>query len=187
MPVAKPDPNAPETTAVATPLVALVVAVAENGVIGRDGTLPWRLSTDLKVFRRLTMGKPIVMGRRTWQSLPKRPLDGRPNIVVTRDPDFEAPGGHVCASLDEAMAVATRLARASGAMEIAVIGGAELYAATVGSADRIYLTIVHAEPEGDRLFPVLSARDWRETSRELLPAGPRDDFAATLTILDRVR
>ncbi len=175
------------TTAVATPLVALVVAVAENGIIGRNGDLPWRLSTDLRLFRRLTMGKPIVMGRRTWQSLKKRPLDGRPNIVVTRDASFEAPGAHVCGSLDGALALAGDLAGSCGAEEIAVIGGAELYAAALPFADRIYLTIVHAEPEGDTLFPVLSARDWRETARETLPQGPNDEHAATLTILERIR
>lgn len=166
-------------------VIAFVVAVARNGVIGRDGQLPWRLSTDLKLFRRLTMGKPIVMGRKTWETLPKRPLDGRDNIVVTRDAAFRAEGAIVAHSVDDALRIARDLADARGVDEVAVIGGAEIYRATLAAAGRIYLTVVDATPEGDTLFPELDPVVWREVSREPLERGPRDEFAAELRILER--
>ncbi len=166
-------------------VIAFVVAVARNGVIGRDGQLPWRLSTDLKLFRRLTMGKPIVMGRKTWETLPKRPLDGRDNIVVTRDAAFRAEGAIVAHSVDDALRIARDLADARGVDEVAVIGGAEIYRATLAAAGRIYLTEVDALPEGDTQFPELDPAVWREVSREPLERGPRDEFAAELVILER--
>lgn len=165
--------------------LSLIVAVAENGVIGKDGGLPWRLSSDLKTFRKLTMGKPIIMGRRTFQSIGK-PLDGRDNIVVTRDPFFEAAGVSVTASVADALTLARVLGRTRGADEIMIIGGADIYAAALPVADRIYLTRVHASPEGDRYFPELDAKDWREVSSEPLPKGERDAFPTTLKILERV-
>ena len=165
-------------------LVSLIVAVSENGVIGRAGALPWRLSSDLKTFRRLTMGKPIVMGRKTFQSIGK-PLDGRDNIVVTRDPAFEVAGVSTCETISDALTLARVLAKTSGADEIMVIGGAEIYDAAFPVADRIYLTRVHANVEGDRHFSVLDAGEWRETSSEPLPKGPRDDHASTLFVYDR--
>ena len=165
--------------------IALVVAVAENGVIGRDGGLPWRLSSDLKLFRRLTMGKPIVMGRRTWQSLPKRPLDGRENIVVSQDPAFEAEGAHVVADAPAALRLALVLARQCRVNEIAVIGGSTLYQALLPEADRIYWTAVHGSPEGDTTFPKIDFSDWRIVSEELIERGPNDEFAATLRVLER--
>lgn len=165
-------------------LVSLIVAVSENGVIGRAGGLPWRLSSDLKTFRKLTMGKPIIMGRKTFQSI-GRPLDGRENIVVTRDPAFDAAGVSTCETVADALTLARILAKTSGADEIMVIGGAEVYEAAFPVADRIYLTRVHADIEGDRHFAPLDAREWRETSAEPLPQGPRDDHASTLFIYDR--
>ncbi len=165
-------------------ITSLIVAVSENGVIGRAGALPWRLSSDLKTFRRLTMGKPILMGRKTFQSIGK-PLDGRDNIVVTRDPSFEVTGVSTCETVSDALVLARVLAKTSGADEIMVIGGADIYAATFPVADRIYLTRVHAEIDGDRHFGPLDAAEWRETSREPLPQGPRDDHASTLFIYDR--
>ncbi len=166
-------------------IISLIVAVGENGVIGNQGGLPWRLSSDLKTFRRLTMGKPIVMGRRTFQSIGK-PLDGRDNIVVSRDPYF-APGGvTVLTSFDEAMIVARALARTGGSDEVMVIGGAELYEAALPKANRIYWTAVAASPDGDTHFPALDPAHWREVSSEPLPQGPRDEFAATLRVLERV-
>ncbi|MDX2257699.1 MAG: dihydrofolate reductase [Hyphomicrobiaceae bacterium] len=167
------------------PDLVLVVAAGENGVIGRDGTLPWRMSSDLKLFRRLTLGKPILMGRRTWQALPKRPLDGRTNIVVSRDPAFEAPGALVATSIEAGLALARDAAVRTGASEIAVIGGAEIYRVCLPHTDRIYLTVVHAEPEGDATFPPLSASLWRVVGREPLPRTDKDDHAATLTTLER--
>jgi dihydrofolate reductase len=166
------------------PLVSLIVAVSENGVIGRAGALPWRLSSDLKTFRRLTMEKPIIMGRKTFQSIGK-PLDGRDNIVVTRDPAFEPEGVSTCETVADALTLARILAKTRGADEIMVIGGAEVYAAAFPVADRIYMTRVHADVEGDRHFAPLDAAEWREASREDLPKGPRDDHAATLFVYDR--
>ncbi|MGL4396138.1 MAG: dihydrofolate reductase [Hyphomicrobium sp.] len=163
---------------------SIVVAVAENNVIGADGHLPWKLSSDLKTFRRLTMGKPVVMGRRTFQSIGK-PLDGRDNIVITRDPHFTAEGISTSPSVADAMTLARVLARTRGADEVMVIGGADIYKAVLPRAERIYLTRVHASPEGDRYFPVLTAEEWREVSREALPQGPRDEHAATLVIMER--
>ena len=162
-----------------------MVAVAENGVIGRDGDLPWRLSSDLKMFRRLTMGKPIVMGRRTWDSLPKRPLDGRDNIVVTRDRDYSAEGAYVVGTIDEALALGEKLAQAREADEVAVIGGAQIFRDTLGRAERIYWTAVHGAPEGDTVFPKLPEDEWREVAREEIPQTERDQYAATLRILER--
>lgn len=142
--------------------VVLVVARAANGVIGRDGRIPWRIPEDLRRFRRLTIGKPCIMGRKTWQSLPKKPLPDRLNIVLTRDPLFAAPGAFVAHSLDAAAA----RARSESADEIAVIGGARLYGETLPFADAIYLTEVHADFEGDAVFPQIVPEEWRETDRD---------------------
>lgn len=165
--------------------ISLIVAVAENGVIGREGGLPWRLSSDLKTFRRLTMGKPIVMGRRTFQSIGK-PLDGRDNIVVTRDPYFEQAGVSVVSNVTEALTLARVLATTRGVDEVMIIGGADLYAVTMDLANRIYFTRVHAEPHGDRHFPALDPKIWKEISREALPQGERDEHASTLVVFERV-
>ena len=171
-------------------LISLIVAVAENGVIGATdsnggGGLPWRLSSDLKTFRRRTMGKPVIMGRRTFQTL-KKPLDGRHNIVVTRDPFFEAAGVSVVNSFADGLTLARVLARTNGADEVMIIGGEDIYRAALPHADRIYLTRVHAQPEGDRRFPDLDPAEWREASSEPLPKGDRDDHAATLRVLERI-
>ena len=164
--------------------ITLVVAVAENGVIGHKGGLPWRLSSDLQTFRRLTMGKPLIMGRRTFQSL-KKPLDGRDNIVVTRDDGFRPDGAIVVPSLEAALARAKDCAKARGAEEIMVIGGADIFAASLPLADRIYKTEVHGRPEGDTLMPEVDWKAWGEVSREALPRGPHDDYGATVIRLER--
>ncbi|MCC0008282.1 MAG: dihydrofolate reductase [Hyphomicrobiaceae bacterium] len=169
------------------PVVAFIVAVARNGVIGRDGDLPWRLSSDLKLFRRLTMGKPILMGRKTWAGLKKKPLDGRDNIVLTRDRTFRAEGAIVVHTLDEALGECRKAAARSGADEIMVIGGAEVYRAALSHAERIYWTEVDASPEGDALFPPLDAGAWREIAVEEIERGPKDEHPARLRILERVR
>ena len=165
-------------------IVTFVVAVAENGVIGRDGKLPWRMPTDLKRFRKVTMGKPVVMGRKTYESVGK-PLDGRDNIVVTRQKDFAAPGIHVAASVEDALALARELGNARNADEIAVIGGAEIFRAALPFADRIYLTIVKARPEGDTVLEPFDPAQWRETLREALPQSANDQFPADFIVLDR--
>ncbi|MBU1213354.1 MAG: dihydrofolate reductase [Alphaproteobacteria bacterium] len=165
--------------------VTFVVAVAENGVIGRNGDLPWRLSSDLKMFRRLTMGKPIIMGRQTWDSLPKRPLDGRENIVVTRNELFEAEGAHVVLDPVNALRLARDYAQKSGVGEIAVIGGAAIYEALLPQAHRMYWTAVHGSPDGDTTFPKFDLAGWRIVSEDPISRGPNDQFAATLRVLER--
>lgn len=140
-------------------MISLIVAVAENGVIGRNGDLPWRIPADLKFFKAKTMGKPIVMGRKTWQSI-GRPLPGRDNIVVTRDRGFVAPGAIVVADFASALTAAAK------APEVMVIGGAEIYEAALPHADRIYLTEVHAAPAGDTHMRAFDKSVWREVARE---------------------
>lgn len=166
--------------------LSLIVAVAENGVIGRGGDLPWRMSSDLKTFRRLTMGKPLIMGRKTFDTL-KQPLDGRLNVVVTRDARFRRAGVIVCPTIDAAICEAERSEYFQDTQEIMVIGGAEIYRQVLGRADRIYYTVVHAEPEGDTFFAPLDPYEWTEVSSEALAQGRRDDFAATLKVFERRR
>ena len=164
--------------------VTFVVAAAENGIIGRDGQLPWRLSSDLKYFRRMTLGKPVIMGRKTFRSIGK-PLDGRDNILLTRDAALAVPEGvHVVTSPDAALALARRLAQERGADEIAVIGGAEVYRLLRPHAERLYLTRVHASPEGDATFDV-DPSAWVEVARSEMPRTDRDAYAATFITYDR--
>jgi dihydrofolate reductase len=162
----------------ASPAIVIVAAVGENGVIGRDGGLPWRLKSDMKHFRSLTWGKPVIMGRKTYLTL-RRPLPGRTNIVVTRDADFSAPGILVTRKLDHALAVARGDALRRGVGEIAVAGGAEIYAQTLAMAERIALTLVHIRPEGETTFPAIDRDLWEETERvEHAPdAGDEAPFA----------
>jgi dihydrofolate reductase len=164
--------------------LALVAAVADNGVIGRDNRLIWRLKTDLRRFRDLTVGKPMIIGRKTHESI-GRPLPGRETVVLTRDPDFSAPGIHVVHGWDEALAVAERLAEGMGASEIAVGGGAEIYRLALPQAQFLYLTRVHAEPEGEAVFPPFDRAAFREIRREPHPRGPDDEHAFTLVDLER--
>jgi dihydrofolate reductase len=161
--------------------IALIVAVAENGVIGRDGKLPWRIAEDMKWFKETTMGKPCIMGRKTWESFPKRPLPGRTNIVVTRDTSYVAEGGVVAHSLDEALAAAGREA----AGETMVIGGADLYRAALPRAQRIYLTSVHGAFEGDTIFPEIDRDDWIETVLAANSASPERPIGYSFIVLDR--
>src|SRR6266404_829355 len=153
--------------------VMLIVAVAENGVIGADGAIPWRLKSDMQRFKALTSGKPVVMGRKTFVSI-GRPLPGRTNIVVTRDPDFRAAGVVVTNSFAKARAIATGDALRRFATEIAVIGGAEIYAQWMECADRLEITEVHARPKGDTRFAEIDAKAWEEAARVRNPAGPDD-------------
>lgn len=165
--------------------IALVVAVAENGVIGNDGALPWRLSSDLKFFRKITMNKPVIMGRKTYDSIGK-PLDGRDNIVVTRNRKFQAPGIVVAFDLEQALRLARERAAERGANEISVIGGAEIYSLVLPQADIIHLTEVHAAPEGDTLFPEFDKTTWREVSRVRHSAGTKDSADFSFVVLERV-
>lgn len=175
-----------EEGALTTPRIALVVARGSNGVIGREGDLPWRLRSDLKRFKAITLGKPCLMGRRTWESLPLRPLPGRLNLVLTRDQSFEAKGAVVCETLSEALSIARETAVEDGVEEICVIGGAQLYAATLPHASRLYITEVEAAPEGDAVFPPFDETAFVETARERREAGDKDDHAFVFRILDRL-
>jgi dihydrofolate reductase len=167
------------------PLVAFVVAASRNGVIGSHGKLPWRLSSDLKFFKTITMGKPLVMGRKTWESLPNRPLPGRDNIVITHQRGYEAPGATVAADPQAALSKAEIFARSAGSAEIAVIGGGEIFSALLPRADRIYLTEVDLEVEGDTFLPRLDPVHWREVSRERFSRGERDEADFVIRTLDR--
>ena len=155
----------------------LVVAVAENGVIGADGAIPWRLKSDMQRFKAMTMGRPLLMGRKTFVSFPRRPLPGRTNIVITRDPDFRAAGAIVTSSMSEALTIARGDALRRSAAEIAVVGGAEIYAQAMPFADRLEITEIHAQPDGDTVFPAIDRKLWREVARENHPSGT-DDSAA---------
>ncbi len=156
--------------------IVILAAVADNGVIGRDNGLPFRQSSDLKRFKALTMGKPVLMGRKTYLSIGK-PLPGRTNIVVSRDPGFAPDGVAVARSLDAALAAAREDAQKSGAAEIVVIGGTDIFEQTMPLADRMEITHVHSQPEGDTIFPPIDATQWRAVARSDHPAGPRDDAA----------
>ena len=160
------------------PLVSLLVAAAENGVIGRDNTLPWHLSDDLRRFKALTLGKPMLMGRKTFESIGK-PLPGRTSLVLSRSRDWARPGATVVRSLEEA------LERAGAVPELVVIGGAEVYRLALPHAQRIYLTRVHAEIPGDTVLPPLDATAWRETEREFHAADARHAHAFTFIVLER--
>ena len=164
--------------------LAIVAAVADNGVIGRDNRLIWRLRSDLRRFRDLTWGKPMIMGRRTHESIGK-PLPGRETIVLTRDRGFHEPGIHVAHDLETAVARAQALAEERDAKEIAVIGGADIYRQSLPLAQRLYLTLVHAEPEGDVTFPAFDRTSFQERRREDRPKGPDDEHAFTFLDLER--
>ena len=140
--------------------LAMMAAKAANNVIGRNNALPWYLPNDLKYFKKVTFGKPIIMGRNTWESL-KGPLPGRTNIVITRQPDYSAPGAKVVADLDQALELAGHLVVVEGHDEVVVIGGAQIYRLALPRADRLYLTQVHADVDGDTRFPDFDAGEWR--------------------------
>ncbi|MGX1306661.1 dihydrofolate reductase [Amorphus suaedae] len=164
--------------------VVMVAAVSENGVIGRDNKLPWRLSSDLKRFKALTIGKPMIMGRKTWDSI-GQPLPGRRSIVVSRELKFVAPGAAVAASLSDAFVLARDAAIEMDANEIVVVGGAQIYAAAMDDADRLEITEVHCQMDGDARFPEIKPAKWRETARVEMPAGEKDDHAMTFVTYER--
>lgn len=168
------------------PIIALIAAVAENGVIGRAGSLPWHLPSEMKFFRDITMGKPVIMGRKTFISLP-RPLKGRDNIVITRDDQFAAPGAIVANSFGRALAIAQECATRRNVNEIMVIGGAEIYREALPETGRIYLTRVHASPAGDTIFPVSDFSSWSMRNVENYAPTEKDDFAFTISIFERGR
>ncbi|MBS0599628.1 MAG: dihydrofolate reductase [Proteobacteria bacterium] len=160
--------------------LAIIVAMARNHVIGLNNEMPWHLPDDLKFFKKMTIGKTVIMGRRTWESLRMRPLPERQNIVLSRDPYLHLDGALVVESLAQAIDQAA-------SDEIMLIGGAELYAQTLPICDRLYLTEVDAAPDGDAFFPALDPADWRETAAEPHPADARHAHAFTWRTLERVR
>jgi dihydrofolate reductase len=164
--------------------LSLVVAMAENRVIGRDNGLVWRIKSDLKYFKANTIGRPVIMGRKTFLSI-GRPLPQRENIVLTRDPDFSAAGVHPVRSIEEAIALGNQLGADMGASEIAVAGGADVYAQILPQASKIVLTLVHAAPEGDAFFPTFEQMDFREIFREKHEAGPDDQYSFTYITYQR--
>ena len=164
--------------------VCLIAARGRNNVIGREGDLPWRLKDDMAFFKKMTTGSPIVMGRRTWESLPVRPLKNRENIVLTRDWTYAADGARVYSSFPAAINTARAIARRQGAHEVYVIGGAMIYEAALPYADRIYMTEVDATPEGDVYFPSLAGDEWTSTALESHDAGNGNDFAFSIIRMD---
>lgn len=163
--------------------LSLIAAVARNGVIGRDNKLPWHLPNDLKYFKAVTLGKPVIMGRKTWESL-GRPLPGRTNIVITRQPGYAPAGAKTVASLDAALALAEQVALIDGVDECVVIGGAEIYAQALPRCDRLYLTEVHADVEGDAYFPAFDRARWREQQREDLAAEGPNPYAYSFVVYE---
>jgi dihydrofolate reductase len=172
------------------PSIALVVARGRNGVIGVDGDLPWKLRSDLQRFKAVTLGKPCIMGRSTWESLPLKPLPGRLNIVLTRDLSYQesgkARGAITCASLDEALDIARETAVDDDVHEVCVIGGTAVFEAVLPRARRLYITEVEASPEGDAWFPSFDESLFRETENERHEAGDKDDHDFTFRVLERV-
>ncbi|MEC9250740.1 MAG: dihydrofolate reductase [Pseudomonadota bacterium] len=168
------------------PRISLIVARGRNNIIGSDGDLPWRLSSDLKLFKAITKGKPVIMGRKTWESLPRKPLPGRLNIVVTRQAGYTAEGAQVVGDMGDAFDAAFIQANTDRVDEVFVIGGAQIYAAAMTVADRLYLTEVDAAPVGDAAFPDFSEKDWSELGREVYPASEVDDHAFVFRALERV-
>lgn len=152
--------------------------MAQNRVIGLNNRLPWRLPADLRYFRRITLGKPVVMGRKTFESIGK-PLDGRTNIVVSRDPAYEAPGCVVASSLESA------LSAAAGAAETMIIGGANIYAQALPTANRLYLTLIHHDVEGDTVFPEIAGTEWREIECVDHAPGPKNPYHYSFIVLQR--
>ena len=166
------------------PKITLVVAVAENGMMGKNGDLPWSLPGDLKQFKEKTVGKPVVMGRTTYQSL-GHALPNRPNIVLSRNPLYRADDAKVVTTLDAALALAYEEAKRLGAGEISVIGGANVFAEIMPRAERMYYTEVHASPEGDTRFPSFDRGEWQETARTGPLQGPKDQYPYSFVTLER--
>jgi dihydrofolate reductase len=164
--------------------VALIAAIAENGVIGREGRMPWRIPSELQHFRGATMGKPMIMGRKTFAAF-KKPLDGRDTIVLTHNRDYAPKGAIAVESVEQALKVAGDCAIARGVPEIMVIGGAEIYASMLPHASRLYLTRVHAEPEGDVRFPELDLSAWRPVENTYHPRSDSDEHDYTVIVYER--
>lgn len=164
----------------------IIAAVARNGTIGREGDMPWRLSSDLKRFKTLTLGRPVVMGRKTYDSIGK-PLPGRPNVVISRQAAIDHPDISMAHSLAEAMEAAERLALQTGAGEICIIGGGQIYAQAIDLADRLCITHVEADLDGDAFFPAIDPRIWQAGEVVAVPAGERDSYPTRFVVYERRR
>ncbi len=166
--------------------LCLIVARARNGAIGKDGDLPWRLSDDLKHFKQTTKGCPVIMGRKTWESLPKRPLPGRDNLVLSRDGHYAAPRARVYTSMPAAIAAGRSMTRAADKSELFVVGGQAVYAAALPFADRLYITDVDAEIDGDAFFPEFDASAFRESALVRIEADEKNQYGFSIRTLDRL-
>lgn len=164
--------------------IALIAAIADNGVIGRNTALPWHIKSEFQYFRNTTLGHPIVMGRKSFEALGK-PLPKRANIIVTRDQAFSAPGTLVAHSLEDGIALGREIALKDGVGQVFIGGGADIYRSTLDIADRLYVTEVHMAPEGDTRFPPFDRSQWIETKREFHNAQPGEDADYTITVLER--
>ena len=164
--------------------LSMMVAKATNNVIGRDNKLPWYLPNDLKYFKQVTFGKPVIMGRKTWESL-KGPLPGRTNIVITRQADYVAEGAKVVATLDEAVEMAENVAFIDGQEETVIMGGAEIYRLALPKAERLYLTEVHADVDGDTFFPEYDVSQWKEIGREDFAAEGPNPYDYSFVVYER--
>lgn len=164
--------------------LSLIAAVAENGVIGRAGDLPWRIKSELQYFKKTTLGKILIHGRRSFDALGK-PLPGRDNIVITRDKEYTAPDALIVHSIEEALVLARKISLEKNIDDIFIVGGAEIYKATLPKADRLYLTEIHLKPEGDTFFPDFNRDEWQESRREFHTALPGEAADYTITVLER--
>jgi dihydrofolate reductase len=166
--------------------LAIFVAVSRNGVIGRDGDMPWRLSTDLRRFKAMTLGKPMIVGRKTLESFGGRPLPGRPHVVVTRAASLGIEGVELAGSLDEAIERAQALAAETGAEEVGILGGGQIYRQAIDVADILYVTHVEADiPDGDTVFPQIDPLVFEKLSEEAFPAGEKDNYPTRFTVYRR--
>lgn len=164
--------------------LSMAFAMAQNRVIGKDNALPWHLPKDLQYFKKITLGKPIIMGRKTFDSI-GRPLPGRPNIVITRNTDWSHEGVQVVHSVDEAIALGSELANQKDVEELMVIGGSQIYTELLNRADRLYMTQVHSEVEGDDYFPAFSLDEWQKYSEEHHSADESNPYDYSFLVLDR--
>jgi dihydrofolate reductase len=178
--------NIPDFMTSKTPLISAIVARGRNNIIGVKGDLPWHLRSDLQNFKAVTKGKPVIMGRKTWESLPFKPLPGRLNIVVTRQIGYLAKGGAVVPNIDLAIEMGAAQASQDEVEEVFVIGGAQIYGAVMQQTTRLYITEVDIAPEGDASFPTFDVAEWTEISSKVYEAGAHDDHAFVVRILDRI-
>lgn len=168
-----------------SPFLSLIAARSRNGVIGNAGGDAWHIPSDLALFKQITQGKPVIMGRKTWVGLHRRPLPGRTNLVLTRDASFEPKGAVVCESFDEAAQLAREQATEDGVEEYFAIGGTTVFATALKRAHRVYLSEVQAEVTGDAYFPEFDESQWTEVRREFYEAGSDDQYSFTFRVLER--